>query len=337
MKTMIRNLHFTVKSAQCFVFCVGCLFILSCSSQQKMELPEVSSGDIERYPDFQSQYVVPRSIDVWVPETYDKKKQHAVLYMHDGQMLFDSTRSWNKQEWMVDEVMTKLSKQDVIPTIVVAIHNTTFRHSEYFPQKPFESLAQEIRDSIYQDGGKENDQALFKKPICSDDYLRFIVKELKPFIDKTYSTYPNVDHTFIAGSSMGGLISMYALAEYPEIFKKAACLSTHWIGVFDTLNNPIPDAFATYMNEKLPNLKDRYFYFDYGTETLDALYEPFQLRMDRMAKQHGFTMTHWKSLKFPGADHSERAWAARLDYPFHFLMDKNLSVDGPALINENNR
>lgn len=62
----------------------------------------------------------------------------------------------------------------------------------------------------------------------SDHYLEFLVAELKPFIDSQYRTLPGQPHTFIMGSSMGGLISLYATLEYPHIFAGAGCLSTHW-------------------------------------------------------------------------------------------------------------
>ena len=81
------------------------------------------------------------------------------------------------------------------------------------------------------------------KPV-SDNYLKFLVTELKPFIDKKYSVYKDMNHTFIAGSSMGGLISMYAICEYPRVFGGAACMSTHWPGIFSAEGNPVPDAFA---------------------------------------------------------------------------------------------
>ena len=106
-------------------------------------------GTIERIDSFNSKFVRSRNIDVWLPKDYNSNEQYAVLYMHDGQMLYDSTTTWNKQEWGVDEVMTSLIDQGKIrKTIVVGIWNTTDRHAEYFPQKPFESLTKEFRDSM---------------------------------------------------------------------------------------------------------------------------------------------------------------------------------------------
>ena len=283
-------------------------------------MPPSASGKIERIPDFRSKYVTARNIDVWLPENYSPGKKYAVLYMHDGQMLFDATTTWNKQEWGVDETMSRLLKEDKIrEAIVVGIWNSgSNRPSDYFPQKPFESLPEAFRDSLLQATNKED--AFFPVPVQSDSYLRFIVEELKPYIDSKYATKTDRDNTFIAGSSMGGLISLYAICEYPEVFGGAACLSTHWTGTFTDKNNPIPNAFMQYLERNLPQPSTHKLYFDYGTETLDALYEPYQLQADAIMRRKGYTSQNWKTVKFTGADHSEKAWQKRLHIPLTFLL-----------------
>ncbi len=288
-------------------------------------LPKVASGKLERMESFKSNYITPRNIDVWLPENYSSSKKYCVLYMHDGQMLFDSETTWNKQAWDVDDVVSKLMKegkiQDVIVVGMASDGNT--RHVDYFPQKPFESLTQNQQDSIYK-ANRSNGQSVFNKgKINSDNYLKFIVKELKPIIDGKYSVYTDAKHTFIAGSSMGGLISMYAICEYPNIFGGAACLSTHWPGIFAVENNPIPNAFFEYLKKHLPNPKNHKLYFDYGTATLDAMYEPFQLKVDKIMKAKGFTSQNWSTQKFEGEEHSEKSWNKRLHIPIEFLLGKN--------------
>lgn len=284
------------------------------------QVPSTSSGNLIRYENFPSVFVESRNIDVWIPEGYDKNKKYAVLYMHDGQMLFDSTINWNKQEWGVDETIGQLLNENKIKDcIVVGIWNTSKRHAEYFPQKPFESLSQVQKDSVnkeLQDLGRTSE--VFQ-PV-SDNYLKFIVNELKPFIDQTFSTLSDRKNTSISGSSMGGLISIYALCEYPEVFGGAACLSTHWPGTFSMDNNPVPDAFINYLKEKLPDPETHKIYFDYGTETLDAMYEPFQLQADEIMKSKGYSPENWMTRKFQGENHSERAWKRRLSIPLMFLM-----------------
>jgi len=288
----------------------------------QVDLLKISQGSIQRHADFPSQYVSHRTVDVWLPNAYAKEKSYSVLYMHDGQLLYDSTITWNKQEWDVDTAMQRLIDRSLVrETIVVGIHNVNSeRHSDYFPQKPFASLPSKIQDSLLHLGPGEH--GLFAKPVQSDNYLKFIVQELMPFINENYATRTGPDHTYIAGSSMGGLISWYALCEYPKIFGGAACLSTHWPGIFTVENNPIPDAFLNYLNHHLPDPRTHKVYFDYGTETLDALYEPFQLKADAIMEQNGYSERHWKTLKFEGKDHSENAWAERLHLPLLFLLGK---------------
>ena len=281
----------------------------------------VASGKVQRFENFASKYVVTRNIDVWLPDHYSAKKKYAVLYMHDGQMLFDSTSTWNHQEWGVDETAGMLMKKKKLRCcIIVGIWNgVKLRHSEYFPQKPFESLSSKERDEIYK-STRNNDQALFAGEIQSDRYLKFIVYELKPFIDSAFSTHRDRDNTFICGSSMGGLISLYAICEYPEVFGGAACLSTHWPGIFSTLNNPIPGAVMKYLKNHLPDPSTHKVYFDYGDKTLDAMYKPFQLEADMVMRLRGYTSDNWQTREFPGEDHSEKAWAKRLSFPLEFLL-----------------
>jgi enterochelin esterase-like enzyme len=121
---------------------------------------------------------------------------------------------------------------------------------------------------------------------------------------------------------MGGLISMYALCEYPDVFGGAACLSTHWPGTFSMDNNPIPAAFMKYMRTHLPSPKTHKIYFDYGDATLDALYPPLQQMADEIMKEKGFNAKNWLTKFFPGEDHSENAWKKRLDIPLVFLLKK---------------
>ena len=148
------------------------------------------------------------------------------------------------------------------------------------------------------------------------------MKELKPFIDSNFSTLKNRQNTFIAGSSMGGLISMYAICEYPLVFGGAACLSTHWPGIFTTINNPVPAAFLQYLTTHLPAPGTHKFYFDYGTATLDSMYKPFQLQADAIMRQMGYTARNWMSKEFIGDDHSEASWRKRFHIPAFFLLSE---------------
>ena len=283
----------------------------------------VCSGTVQRISAFPSRYVDARNIDIWLPGNYDTTKRYNVLYMHDGQMLYDTATTWNKQEWQVDEWVSRLTNEGRIEDcIVVGIwNNGQQRHAEYFPQKPFESLSKAEKKAIYRSTRNARGRLLSKK-IRSDRYLRFLVTELKPYIDNTYSTYADQAHTFVTGSSMGGLISLYAICEYPEVFGGVACLSTHWPGIFTMENNPIPGAFFRYMQNRLPDPKKHKIYFDHGTATLDAMYPPMQKQADEVMRAKGYGSENWITLEFPGEPHTEEAWSKRLDKPLLFLLKK---------------
>lgn len=297
------------------------LFLAGWSASLLGQTPGVSSGTLQRFENFKSEYVAPRNVEVWLPEGYSKNKKYAVLYMHDGQMLFDSTTNWNKQEWGVDETVGRLLKNgEIKETIVVGVWNTgQTRHAEYFPKMPLQMLPKDVQDSILQ-YKPDKKTLLFVAPIQSDEYLKFLVTELKPFIDSHFSTRKGRKNTFIAGSSMGGLISLYAICEYPKVFGGAACLSTHWPGTFVADDNPLPAAFVRYADAHLPNPKKHRIYFDYGTATLDAWYEPSQRKVDQVMVQHGYSSKNWITRKFEGANHSEKAWRDRLEIPLVFLL-----------------
>ena len=275
--------------------------------------PAVPSGTVKRFF-FKSKYVDARSIDVWLPEGYSKHKKYAVLYMQDGQNIFGSKETWNHQSWQIAKTLSRLIKEDSIGnTIVVGIwNNGNQRVAEYYPQKAFQDISEPYKDSLlaWMPGGPDG-----------DNYLKFMVKELHPFIDSAFSVYTDQRHTFLMGSSYGGLISLYAICEYPKVFGGAACMSTHWIGLFNP-NKAIPHAIENYLREHLPSPKDHKIYFDYGSETLDRFYGPYQKQVNVIMKEKGYTSKDWMNRHFPGADHSEKSWSERVYIPLEFLLKK---------------
>lgn len=285
------------------------------------QLPKVTEGKIIRLEQFNSNYTNVRNIDIWLPKYYENSaEKYAVLYMHDGQMLFDSSITWNHQSWAVDEMASSMfEKNNIKKFIVVGIWNDgQNRHADYFPQKPYELLSKAEKKYCSKQLSEKRKTLHDFKP-NSDNYLKFIVQELKPYIDKNFNTNIDPNNTFIAGSSMGGLISLYALCEYPNVFGGAACLSTHWPGIFSIKNNPIPKAFNQYLSENLPNPTQHKIYFDYGDQTLDALYPSLQKKVDDVLKKKGFTEKNWVTKFFPGDNHSENAWKKRFNFPLQFL------------------
>jgi len=185
------------------------------------------------------------------------------------------------------------------------------RGAEYMPQKPVTDevwalLKEQGNNFSVEEGGEV---------MSSDNYLKFLVHELKPFVDENYRTLTDRDNTFVIGSSMGGLISAYAISEYPEVFGGAACMSSHW---------PVGDGVVIeWFDNHWPVAGVQRIYFDYGTETLDAAYEPYQKQMDEVMHKYGYTDGHdWTTRRFEGADHSPRAWRERLHIPLKFLLGK---------------
>ena len=270
-----------------------------------------TSGRHIRHANVSASEVIPRHVDVWLPPGYDESegRRYPVIYMHDGQNLFHAELSFSGVPWGVDHAAASLAASDqIMLPILVGIWNTEFRLQEYMPQKPLEAAPASISRRFAK---RHNGHP------CSDAYLRFIVEELKPFIDITYRTIPIREHTYVMGSSMGGAISLYALCEYPSVFRGAACLSTSWTVVGRTV---IP-----YLRQSIPPPKSHKVYFDYGSEAQIATYESYQKQANKLFLGAGYRNNQsWTCRRFPGAAHSEQAWRDRIDEPLLFLLGKNI-------------
>ena len=265
-------------------------------------------GTLVVHPLFPSAYITPREVDVWLPPGYDSaaERRYPVIYMHDGQNLFLTSRGFGGGSWHVDRAIEHLVSQGKTQgAIVVAIWNHgAARAEEFMPKKAVTATLIKDVSWVF---------TPLPDPLRSDDYLKFLVRELKPMIDSTYRTRPDRDHTLVMGSSMGGLISAYALCEYPDVFGRAGCLSTHW---------PAGDgAVIAYLDSHLPDPRTHRLYFDHGTATLDAFYAPYQDRVDALMRAHGFQEgKSWESAVYPGAEHSEKSWSERVEVPLEFLL-----------------
>ena len=236
---------------------------------------QLPAGTLTRHENFPSRLVPRRPVEVWCPPGYAASSGmvYPVIYMHDGQNLFLPETSHGNIPWGVDGAMARLITEGKTPgAIIVGVWNVGARRwGEYLPQKPAETpqgreFAARFPDRLPGD-------------VYSDLYLRFLVEELKPFVDAHYRTLPGQPFTSVMGSSMGALISLYALCEYPHVFGGAGCLSTHWVAGEELI--------VDYFGGVLPRPGRHKLYFDYGTETLDADYEPFQQRMDKHLRAAG--------------------------------------------------
>jgi predicted alpha/beta superfamily hydrolase len=269
------------------------------------------TGTLVRYASMPSRHVAARNVDVWLPPGYAAAgaTRYPVVYMHDGQNLFDPATSHGNVDWAVDETMTRLiAGGRVRPAIVVGVWSTGQRLQEYMPQRAV-ATADAVRFNV------PGIDEIRPRDIVSDRYLAFLVEELKPLIDRRYRTLPGRPDTVIMGSSMGGLVSAYALSRYPEVFGGAGCVSTHW---------PAGDGVALEdFARHLPDPATHRYWFDFGTATLDTGYEPYQARADEALRRAGYVAgENWITRKFPGAEHSEKAWRLRVDQPLVFLLGR---------------
>ena len=280
----MKNLFFTI------------IFIFITSYGKNQNLEEVSINlkiPTERFiihKNFPSKYVIERNIEVWLPDDYED------LYNHG---------------WQVDETLDSLFDIGVISEMIVVgiFHTGVKRFSEYMPAQPAEEIKKHLSKS---EKWFQNSYKLYG--ITSDNFLKFIVKELMPFINTNYKTIEEKNSTFIAGSSMGGLISAYAICEYPNIFGGAACISTHW-----TL---LDGYFIKYLKDNLPNPENHKIYFDYGTLGEDSAYEPYQLKVDSLMISIGYKRNiNWITKKFEGDNHHEDSWRKRFHYPITFFLN----------------
>jgi len=303
-----------------YAFLVAAIIGLASCSQNQPETVETQvdptsvagdfwgvTGTVKRFT-LPSTLVTEREVEVWLPPSYNSEtdRRYPVLYMHDGQNVFDPSQSaYSGWDWGVDEAMTALE----IEAIIVAPHSVdATRNYDYYPQN--------AANENFEDFGEFDPSRL-----NANNYLTYLVRELKPHIDATYRTKPNRQDTSIMGSSMGGLISLYAISEYPEVFGAAGMVSTHF---------PLADgALVDYFADHLPNPATHRLYFDYGTETLDHNYEGFQDLMDKSVEAAGFERgVNWTTRKFQGHDHSERAWRNRVHVPLQFLLNGEVVAGG---------
>jgi enterochelin esterase-like enzyme len=283
-------------------------------------LPQSSVGRIERIAPIASQHVGARFVDVWLPADYTPAKRYQVLYMHDGQNLFEGRYAFGGKSWQADVAVNRLVRAGrIADTIIVGIWNSGVeRYAEYYPEK-FLAFAPEAARREYVEVASNGRSK-------ADAYLRFIVEELKPAIDRRFATRPGPESTFVVGSSMGGLISLYALCEYPQVFGGAAGLSTHWVGRPTAWgrervrNAALPLAALGYLSQKLPPAGRHRVYTDRGDDWLDSLYAPAHLMVAEVLRERGYTAADAMTPLVPGTGHNEADWAARLDGVLQFLM-----------------
>jgi predicted alpha/beta superfamily hydrolase len=229
-----------------------------------------------------------RPLILYLPPSYRENplKRYPVLYMHDGQNLFEAATSAFGTEWRVDENLdAAIAAGRMDEVIVVGIHNTANRIFEYTP----------CCDPSFGGGG-------------ADRYERFLIDTVKPFIDRTFRTLPDADNTAVMGSSLGGLLSFYLVRRNPGVFSRAGCLSSSF-----WWNN---EALTLEVERATTRLPVR-FYVDAGTSN-DGLSQ--STRMNQALLADGYLPG--RDLQFfvaQSASHNEASWAARVHIPLEWL------------------
>ncbi len=213
-----------------------------------------------------------KKIWIYLPENYSAaaQKKYSVIYMQDAQNLFDAKTSY-VGEWNVDEKLDSLKAQ----VIVVGIeHGNDKRIDELTPYK----------NEKYGGGNANN-------------YVDFIVKTLKPYIDKNYRTKPKAKNTIIMGSSLGGLVSYYAALKYPEVFGKVGAFSpSFWFS---------NDIYT--LTEQAPKIKTK-IYFLCGDKEDDNMVKDVT-KMERLLEKNRCYCLHLTKTKIvKGGEHNEKLW-----------------------------
>jgi predicted alpha/beta superfamily hydrolase len=247
-------------------------------------------GEIDYIHEFYSIFLKnERDIIIWLPPTYNfSNKNYPVLYVQDGQNLFDPNTSFIGKDWKIDEVASGLIKDRLIEEIIiVGIYNQKDRIEEY---------------NFFSEKGRK--------------YANFMIKELKPFIDENYRTKSIPLHSALMGSSMGGLISFQLFWNFPKIFGKAACLSnSFWVNdkkVFEMINE----------NKNQFSDQNR-LYIDCGSEEKELI-EDFNRMVNELKDIHSETEFDFGSYIDKGSHHTESDWANRLHIPLRFLFGRSI-------------
>jgi len=256
------------------------------------------TGKIKRHSAFPSKILGNRrDILVYLPRGYRalSRRRYPVLYLNDGQNVFDAATSFSGVEWGVDETAERLIKENLIePLIVVAVANTgEKRVDEYAPTRGvIDGKAKRKRRS----------KGLARK------YAGFLMDEVKPYIDRKYRTNPDAEFTGLGGSSLGGLVTLAIGILYPQVFSLLIVMSPSiwW------------DDFAIYRLvdsiQQKPPLK---IWLDTGTA--EPGWEQARELLNRLLEKGWKLPKDLQYMEAQGSDHSEAAWAARVEPALRFL------------------
>lgn len=265
------------------------------------------NGQLYEYT-LQQGYLQGRTVRVFIPPGYaDSRQGFNAVYFHDGQMLFDSTTTWNHQSWKLTEATAFEGKyQD---KVLIGIDNfPEKRYAEFFPSPIFNQLSPDLqtrlKDSLW--GG----EPLF------DRYAQALIHDVFPLIESDWRVKKGGRHRTMVGSSMGAIVSLTFLLSYPKEIKGIIGLSLHLplVNVWqfkDRLKPELSEAFNRFVSQNACLLKGKRIYIDRGDQSLDAAYSVYFPAFERalLACERRNMVT----LAFiPGSGHTERDWSQRI-------------------------
>ncbi|MGH1363458.1 MAG: alpha/beta hydrolase-fold protein [Calditrichia bacterium] len=262
------------------------LFNEDSRKQDEPPVSEKDSGTRHFHRDLEFSGLDKRDLLVWLPPGYDDNpdQRYPVLYIHDGQNVFDSNTSYTGVAWEADKMATRLITENRIQApIIVAVYNC--------------ASAERLQEYSLSPKGKL--------------YLAFLTEVAKPLIDKTYRTMSGPEHTAIMGSSMGGLISFLAVWQYPNVFGKAACMSPSFIFNRNEMIRWL---------KKMPTPTDMRLYIDCGGVGGEKLLMKGCRKVLRILRRKKIRESqNFCFYRDEFGSHSEGAWAKRLWRPMEFL------------------
>lgn len=262
-------------------------------------------------------------LTIWLPPGYDSDdRRYPVLYMHDGHNLFDPAKSNFNKIWAADKAMLAAARSGKVePHIIIGIWAPgADRYRQYLPRSVYDAAPPAVKAQM--------DAMANGSAVVSDRYLDWIAGPLKRWVDASFRTRAGRDDTAIVGSSMGGLMSCYAFLERPEVFGQAGCVSSHWPAVDPRVvageDSGVKQLWDAWFAARLGQPAGRRVWMDHGTATLDQFYAPYQQVVDARFAAAGWQKGRdWESKVYPGAEHEENAWAARLPEIFGWLLSKD--------------
>lgn len=289
--------------------------------------PADDSGRLLEYERVAAASLPEQRLTIWLPPGYDEGvKRYPVLYMHDGHNLFDPKKSNFDKVWAADKaILMAVADSGIEPHIIVGIWAPgADRYRQYLPRDIYENASPALRSKM---------DNMAQGPIVSEAYLAWIAGPLKDWVDKSFRTLSGRNDTAIVGSSMGGLMSCYAFMERPDIFGRAACISSHWPAIdpraVEGVDPELLKVLDSWFANKLGKPNGRKLWLDHGTATLDAYYAPYQQVVDaRVYALDWKKGEDWESRVYSGAEHEENAWAARLPEIFGWLLPRNRPAHG---------